>query len=60
MPNYELEQFLSIEENRTIIELDQKVIDKINAISTRVGAPSYSKTPIFKKKRRDNYVSNKD
>ena len=59
MPKYELEQILSIEENRTIIELEQTVIDQINAISNRVGAPSYSKTPIFKKKRKDNYVSNK-
>lgn len=60
MPNYELEQILNIEQINAICELEQSVIDKINAISTRVGAPTYSKTPIFKKKRRDQYVSNKD
>jgi hypothetical protein len=60
MPNYELEQILIIEKIDAIVELEQAVINKINAISTRVGAPTYSKTPIFKKKRRENYVSNKD
>ena len=60
MPNYELEQILNIEQTDAICELEQSVIDKINAISTRVGAPTYSKTPIFKKKRKDNYVTNKD
>ena len=60
MPNYQLEQILTIEHEEKILELKQDVIDKINAISTRVGAPTYSKTPVFKKKRKDNFVSNKD
>ena len=52
MPSYYLEEILQKEKEEKILELEQVVIDKINAISTRVGAPSYSKTPIFKKRRR--------
>lgn len=60
MPSYYLEEILQKEKEEKILELEQVVIDKINAISTRVGAPSYSKTPIFKKRRRDYPVSSKD
>ncbi len=50
--------------NSQNIELDDKIIELINNLAAKVGAPNYQKTPIFKQRRR-NYnkkeeISNKD
>ena len=49
---YNLDFFLDIEEKNLLNELCEEVIQKINKLSKRVGAPSYQKTPVFK---RNNY-----
>ena len=46
---YTLEFYKNIEENCEINELEKSIIDKINRLSNRVGAPSYQKTPVFKR-----------
>jgi len=51
---YSLNDFTHIEKNHTIYELNKAAIDIINAISKKVGAPTYRKTPVFKKKKTDN------
>ena len=52
--HYTLNDFKNIEKNNTIYELNKAAIDIINAISKKVGAPTYRKTPVFKKKKNDN------
>ena len=32
-----------------IIELDEEIINKINMLAKKVGAPNYNRTPNFKK-----------
>lgn len=49
---YTLLDFENIKNENTINELDSSVINIINQIANRVGAPNYQKTPIFKKKDR--------
>lgn len=51
---YNLSDFYDIKENNNIQELNNSSINIINAISKKVGAPSYRKTPVFKKKKNDN------
>ena len=51
---YNLTDFENIKNNNTIQELNITSIKIINAISKKVGAPSYRKTPVFKKKKKDN------
>ncbi len=51
---YSLNDFTRIEKNHTINELNKAAIDIINAISKKVGAPTYRKTPVFKKKKTDS------
>ena len=48
---YTLAAFTEISETCNIAELDQYTIKNINRIAKKVGAPSYIKTPIFKKNR---------
>ena len=50
---YTLKNFKEIEENQTISELNYSTIQIINGISKKVGAPTYRKTPVFRKKRQD-------
>ena len=63
---YTLEFYKNIEENYEFNELEQNIIDKINKLSSRVGAPSYQKTPVFKrapyhyKKNKKENTSNED
>ena len=45
---YTLQEIKHIE-NLNCNELDEEVIAKINRIAKRVGAPSYQKTPVFKR-----------
>lgn len=46
---YTLDFCKQLELNGIILELQDHVITKINKIAGRVGAPSYQKTPIFKR-----------
>lgn len=48
---YTLDDFNKIKQENTIKELDQFTIKIINKIAKKVGAPSYIKTPVFKKSR---------
>jgi len=51
---YNISDFNNIKNNNNIQELNNSSINIINAISKKVGAPSYRKTPVFKKKKNDN------
>ena len=53
---YTLDDFKNKENSGNIPELESLVIEKINKLATRVGAPTYQKTPVFK---RYNYSSKK-
>ena len=53
---YSLDDFIHKEQSGNIPELDSLVIEKINKLANRVGAPSYQKTPVFK---RYSYNNNK-
>ena len=46
---YTLEQYKIREDEGNIKELELDIIAKINKLATRVGAPSYQKTPVFKR-----------
>ena len=46
---YSLNDFDTICSN--FIELDQEIIDKINELAKKVGAPNYNRTPNFKKNK---------
>ena len=50
---YNLNDFEDIKNNNFIEELNITSIKMINKISKKVGAPSYRKTPVFRKKRND-------
>tara|TARA_B100000963_G_scaffold334650_1_gene328028 strand:- start:908 stop:1876 length:969 start_codon:yes stop_codon:yes gene_type:complete len=53
---YTLSDFQNKENSGNIPELNTLVIEKINKLANRVGAPSYQKTPVFK---RYNYSKKK-
>ena len=53
MSVYKVSDFQQIETNNTINELNNASIAVINSISKKVGAPTYRKTPVFRKKRQD-------
>lgn len=46
---YSLSDFKNKENSGNIPELESLVIEKINKLANRVGAPSYQKTPVFKR-----------
>tara|TARA_Y100000591_G_C21853056_1_gene712938 strand:+ start:4376 stop:5308 length:933 start_codon:yes stop_codon:yes gene_type:complete len=48
---YTMDDFNKIKEQQIIQELDSYTIKVINKIANKVGAPSYIKTPVFKKTR---------
>lgn len=48
MKKYNLNDFNYINESHTI-NLSKEIINKINLLAKKVGAPNYKKTPIFKK-----------
>tara|TARA_B100001142_G_scaffold106391_1_gene108257 strand:+ start:8733 stop:9665 length:933 start_codon:yes stop_codon:yes gene_type:complete len=54
---YTLTDFNSIENTYNIMEFNENIINIINDLASKVGAPNYSKTPIFKKKRQKNYTN---
>ena len=54
---YTLNDFNTIENRYNIMEFNKKIINIINDLASKVGAPNYSKTPIFKKKRQKNYTN---
>ena len=58
--SYTLVDFQNIEENFNINELSQTTIKIVNDLAKKVGAPNYSKTPVFKKKIKKSYHLNKD
>ena len=47
---YTISDYKSYEATNTIGELHQDIIEKINRIAKRVGAPTYQKTPVFLKR----------
>ena len=49
---YTLSEYNNYEKLNMTPELEEDVIEKINRLAKRVGAPSYQKTPVFK---RNNY-----
>lgn len=53
---YTLSDFKNKENSGNVPELESLVIEKINKLATRVGAPTYQKTPVFK---RYNYSNKK-
>jgi len=58
--SYTLVEFQKIEDNFNINELSQTTIKIVNDLAKKVGAPNYSKTPVFKKKITKKYHVNKD
>jgi len=50
---YNLDDFENIKKNYNITELNITSIKIINAISKKVGAPTYRKTPVFRKKKQE-------
>ena len=54
---YTLSDFNNIESTYNITEFNKNIINIINDLASKVGAPNYSKTPIFKKKRQRNYTN---
>jgi len=50
MTKYTLDDYNKIQENFNIEELSPITIKIVNDLAKKVGAPNYSKTPIFKKK----------
>ena len=46
---YTLSDFKNKENSGNIPELESLVIEKINKLASRVGAPTYQKTPVFKR-----------
>ena len=60
---YTLEHFKNREKQGNIAELNNSIIQKINLLAKRVGAPSYQKTPVFKRNnyvKKDKNISNED
>lgn len=61
MVKYTLDDYNKIVENYQINELSKTTIKIVNDLARKVGAPNYSKTPIFKKKQRpQKYHINKE
>ena len=52
---YTLTDFNTIENRYNIMEFNKNIINIINDLASKVGAPNYSKTPIFKKKTKKLY-----
>jgi len=58
---YSIENYNNIADNCDIEELSQTTIKIVNDLAKKVGAPNYSKTPIFKKKsKHQKYHINKE
>ena len=49
--SYSLSQILQIADANSTFELSQDVIDKINNLSNKVGAPTYNRTPVFNRSK---------
>ena len=52
--SYSLAKILQIVDSNSTFELSEDVIDKINDLSNKVGAPTYNRTPIFNKLKDEN------
>ena len=52
-------KILQIADSDISFELSQDVIEKINDLSNKVGAPSYNRTPIFNKTKDENKIKKK-
>ena len=60
---YTFDDFNNIQQISSINELDPDIIQIINDLAKKVGAPNYNKTPVFKKRNRNinkNNYNNKD
>ena len=53
--NYRLLEKLNISQ-----ELNDEIIQKINKLAKRVGAPSYQKTPVFKRNHYNKKIPKKE
>jgi len=51
---YSLAQILQIADSDNTFELSQDVIDKIDNLSNKVGAPTYNRTPVFNRSKDEN------
>ena len=60
MVKYTLEDYNMIQQNCDINELSSTTIKIVNDLARKVGAPNYSKTPIFKKKNKNKYNLKKE
>tara|TARA_B000000475_G_scaffold219551_1_gene182391 strand:+ start:482 stop:1408 length:927 start_codon:yes stop_codon:yes gene_type:complete len=60
MVKYTLEDFNTIQQTCDINELSTTTIKIVNDLAKKVGAPNYSKTPIFKKKNKMKYNLKKE
>jgi hypothetical protein len=59
---YSIQQFIEIKNTLEEFHFDQNIINIINDIARKVGAPTYQKTPVFKKSRnrKKNDISSTD
>ena len=48
---YTLQNFSEIKKNIFTFDIDNDILKIINDIAQKVGAPTYQKTPVFKKNR---------
>ena len=55
---YTLTDFNTIENRYNIMEFNKNIINIINDLASKVGAPNYSKTPIFKKDKKIIQIGN--
>jgi len=57
LTKYQIHDFQNISQNN-IKELDDSIINIINELASKVGAPNYNKTPIFKKNKQKSKYEN--
>ena len=56
---YNLNSFYKISKEKEYAELSDSIINIINRLSEKVGAPTYKKTPVFKTRTKGEVVGSK-